>query len=212
MGLLYESGRPNGDYFGGIAATFVTAYTASTFAFNVLVTSLICGRIIFVGRSMRAYGAADTKVYTGAVAVIVESALPFTIFSVAYLITFAMGSDVAYAFSFYAMFTVSSLHSDVGRVTWRAEDTSCCRQFISPLMITSRVLTRRAWTRKSGMLFTTTISYRGQTDYVSDPEVPMEFVNKKSTESDMGRKSPSGIASTPPKAKSVAVDLEVFPA
>ncbi|TFK86408.1 hypothetical protein K466DRAFT_600363 [Polyporus arcularius HHB13444] len=189
VGLLYESGRPNGDYFGGIAATFVTAYTASTFAFNVLVTSLICGRIIFVGRSMRAYGAADTKVYTGAVAVIVESALPFTIFSVAYLITFAMGSDVAYAFSFYAMFT-----------------------FISPLMIASRVLSRRAWTRKSGMLFTTTISYRGQTDYVSDPEVPMEFLNKKSTELDMGRKSPSGIASTPTKAKSVAVDLEVFPA
>ena len=55
---------------------------------------------------MRAYGAADMKVYTGAVAVVVESALPFTIFSVAYLITYAMGSDVAYAFSFYAMFTV----------------------------------------------------------------------------------------------------------
>ena len=55
---------------------------------------------------MRAYGSADMKVYTGAVAVVVESALPFTIFSVAYLITYAMGSDVAYAFSFYAMFTV----------------------------------------------------------------------------------------------------------
>ena len=65
---------------------------------------------------MRAYGAADMKVYTGAVAVVVESALPFTIFSVAYLITYAMGSDVAYAFSFYAMFTVGD--HVIARIMW----------------------------------------------------------------------------------------------
>ena len=106
VGLLYESGRPNGDYFAGIAAIFVTAYTASTFAFNVLVTSLICGRIFSVGRSMRAYGAADTKVYTGAVAVVVESALPFTLGSMIYVITYGIGSDIAVAFSGYSMFTV----------------------------------------------------------------------------------------------------------
>ena len=105
VGLLYGSGNPNGDYFAGIATTFVTAYTASTFAFNVLVTLLICGRIIYVGRCMQAHSA-DTKVYTGAVAIVVESALPFTVFSIAYLVTYALGTDIAYAFSFYAMFTV----------------------------------------------------------------------------------------------------------
>ncbi|KAI0690661.1 hypothetical protein C8T65DRAFT_745725 [Cerioporus squamosus] len=185
VGLLYESGRPSGEYFVGVTTIFVTAYTASTFAFNVLVTSLICGRIIFVGRSMRAYGAADMKVYAGTVAVVVESALPFTIFSVVYLITYAMGSGIAYAFSFYAMFT-----------------------FISPLMITSRVISRRAWTRKSGMLFTTTISYRGQTDYVTDPEVPMESLRKKSTEVDMGLKLSSFKSTTPTQAVPAAVDPE----
>lgn len=87
----------------------VTAYTASTFAFNVIVTGLICGRIIYFGRYMQKHYDADTQVYTGAVAIVVESALPFTLFSFAYLITFAIGTDVAFAFSFYAMFSVCSM-------------------------------------------------------------------------------------------------------
>ncbi|RDX46653.1 hypothetical protein OH76DRAFT_1406732 [Lentinus brumalis] len=158
VGVLYGSGKPNGDYFAGIATIFVTAYTASTIAFNVLVTSLICGRIMYIGRCMRASYApdADGTVYTGAAAIVVESALPFTIFSLAYLVTYAMGSDIANAFSFYAMFTC-----------------------ISPLMIILRVLSRRAWTRESGTLFTTTISYRGQADYLtSNAGVPVQLVEK----------------------------------
>lgn len=110
IGLLYGSGRPNGDYFAGLAAIFVNAYTASTSAFNILVTGLICGRIIYIGRCMRGHYGADTQIYTGTVAIVVESALPFTIFSIVYLITYAIGTDIAYAFSFYAMFTVSNLH------------------------------------------------------------------------------------------------------
>lgn len=109
IGLLYGSGRPNGDYFAGIGAASVTAYTASTFAFNVIVTGLICGRIVYFGRYMQTHYDTDTKVYTGAVAIVVESALPFTLFSFAYLITFAIGTDVAFAFSFYAMFSVCAL-------------------------------------------------------------------------------------------------------
>ncbi|KAI0635015.1 hypothetical protein C8Q77DRAFT_1156372 [Trametes polyzona] len=166
IGLLYESGRPNGDYFAGISTLFVTAYTASTFAFNVIVTSLIVGRIVAVGRRIgSAYagsphgagGSGEFRVYTGAVAIVVESALPFTVFSAAYLVTYAIGSDIAVAFSFYAMFTC-----------------------ISPLLITLRVLSRRAWTRESCTLFTTTISYRGATDYVTTTGVlPGEHVPEK---------------------------------
>lgn len=111
FGLLYESGRPNGNYFVGIATRFVTAYTASTFAFNVIVTALIVGRIVAVGRRLGYAtsgkgGGGEFHAYTGAVAIIVESALPFTVFSAAYLVTYSIGSDIAIAFSFYAMFTV----------------------------------------------------------------------------------------------------------
>ncbi|KAI0690654.1 hypothetical protein C8T65DRAFT_587746 [Cerioporus squamosus] len=165
VGVLYGSGKPNGDYFAGIATVFVTAYTASTIAFNVVVTSLICGRIVYIGRRMRTYAsfpASDAAVYTGAAAIVVESALPFTVFSVAYLVTYAVGSDIANVFSFYAMFTC-----------------------ISPLMIILRVLSRRAWTRESGTLFTTTISYRGQADYLTtDAGIPVELVEKPEAEPD----------------------------
>ena len=57
-------------------------------------------------RAAHPYGHAD-PVYTGAAALVVEGALPFTVFSLAYLVAYALGSDVANAFSFYAMFTVS---------------------------------------------------------------------------------------------------------
>lgn len=114
FGLLYESGRPNGNYFAGIATRFVTAYTASTFAFNVIVTALIVGRIVAVGRRLGYAtsgkgGGGEFRLYTGAAAIVVESALPFTVFSAAYLVTYGIGSDIAVAFSFYAMFTVRPL-------------------------------------------------------------------------------------------------------
>ena len=107
-GLLYTTAAPGGNYFAGLATVFVTAYTASTFAFNVLASALICTRILWVGRAMRraGYPADEGRVYTGAVSIVVESALPFTVFSFVYLVAYALGSAVAYAFSFYAMFTV----------------------------------------------------------------------------------------------------------
>ncbi|KAI0367244.1 hypothetical protein BV20DRAFT_950706 [Pilatotrama ljubarskyi] len=149
IGLLYETGRPDGNYFAGVSTIFVNAYTAFTFAFNVLVTSLIVGRIVAVGRRL-GYSNDEFRVYIGAVAIMVESALPFTIFSAVYLVTYAVGSDIANAFSFYAMFTC-----------------------ISPLLIILRILSRRAWTRdQSCTLFTTTMSYGGQTDYATRSGMP----------------------------------------
>ncbi|KAI0325798.1 hypothetical protein GY45DRAFT_1374472 [Cubamyces sp. BRFM 1775] len=179
IGLLYESGRPDGNYFAGIATIFVTAYTASTFAFNVVVTSLIVARILYIGR--RLAFADEFKVYIGAVAIMIESALPFTVFSAAYLVTYAMGSDISIGFSFYAMFTC-----------------------ISPLLITLRVLSRRAWTRDSGNLFTTTISYTGATDFVTNMGVlPDDYDAEKDTTSklpDLEAALPGSEASDTPHA------------
>ncbi|KAI0746596.1 hypothetical protein C8Q80DRAFT_1219953 [Daedaleopsis nitida] len=184
VGLLYGSGKPNGDYFGGIAVVFVTAYTASTFAFNVLVTCLICGRIIYIGRCMQSCYPADARLYTGAVAAVVESALPFTVFSGVYLVTYAIGSDVANAFSFYAMFTC-----------------------ISPLMIILRVLSKRAWTRESGTRFTTTISYRGQTDYVTVDGADLE--EKRATDADVSFVSSAEYGARPPEVDTAPEEMDI---
>ena len=83
---------------------YASASSLLTVATNIVVTSLIIGRILYIGR--RLAFANEFKVYIGAVAIVIESALPFTVFSAAYLVTYAMGSDISIGFSFYAMFTV----------------------------------------------------------------------------------------------------------
>ncbi|KAL7284302.1 hypothetical protein ACG7TL_001586 [Trametes sanguinea] len=176
--LLFESGRPHGNYFLGIATVFVTAYTASTFAFNVIVTGLIVGRIVAVGRRLGC--SQDFRVYTGAVALVVESALPFTVFSAVYLVTYAMGSNISMAFSFYAMFTC-----------------------ISPLLITLRVLSRRAWTRDSCTLFTTTISCAGHADFLATGLAPDEAAQKKAWDLEAAQ----GDAATSEVVRAVTVDI-----
>ena len=86
-------------------------------------TALICGRILQIRQWHRSISAspqngasssgqwarAVTASYTGMVAIIAESALPSTFFGVAYLITFAIKSDISiFLLSIYSMFTVSA--------------------------------------------------------------------------------------------------------
>ncbi|KAH9943351.1 uncharacterized protein BXZ73DRAFT_40076 [Epithele typhae] len=152
IGILYGYGRPGGSYFHGIAPSFVNTYTASTFAFNVIVTGLICYRIVSAWLALCRAGVSndeDARTYTSAMAIIVESALPFTIVSFTYLVAYAVDAEIAYVFSFYIMFTV-----------------------ISPLMIAHRVFQRRAWTRSSGSLCSASVAcQRGGASSVfpSDP-------------------------------------------
>lgn len=108
IGLLIESGRPNGNYYAGTATKFGTAWNVLVFSFNVITTSLICGRILYIGRRV-SVTSEGTQAYTGAIAIIVESALPFTLGSMAYVIAYGIGSDLAIAFSCYAMFTVRAV-------------------------------------------------------------------------------------------------------
>ncbi|KAM5540177.1 hypothetical protein V8D89_006317 [Ganoderma adspersum] len=143
---LVESGRPHSRYFSGVAHTLGVSYTASVIALELIVTTLICARILQVRQWHRSIPAAPLTgastststsalreswargvagPYTDAVAIFVESALPSTLFGVAYLVTFALKSDVSVFFlSVYVMFTC-----------------------ISPQLIILRVMRGRAWTR-----------------------------------------------------------------
>ncbi|KAI0777554.1 hypothetical protein BD413DRAFT_182180 [Trametes elegans] len=140
LALLYYSGRPDGNYFAGIATKFATAWNSLTFSFNVIVTALICSRIVYIGRRLT-FADDASRSYVGAVAIMIESALPFTIGSMAYVITYGIGSDIAYAFSCYSMFTA-----------------------ITPQLIALRVLTRRAWRREHSTRYLTSINFSGQTN------------------------------------------------
>lgn len=104
---LVETGRPRGNYFFGVAKKLGVAYTTMVISNEVILTALICARIIHIRRWY------DTKAgwrsHTGAVSIVVESALPCTLFGLAYLLTFALATDYSVFFlSIYTPFTVST--------------------------------------------------------------------------------------------------------
>jgi len=123
---LYYSGSPGGDDFAGLALGTSTAYLACTMTINFSMTALIVARILYFARTTgRMLANGSTRQYFGVIAIVVESAALYTVFSLMYLITFAIGSDLSALFmSFYAMFTV-----------------------ISPQLIIMRVVTGSAWSR-----------------------------------------------------------------
>ncbi len=115
---LYLSGKPNADFFVGKAMQLGTAYWASTISLNVIATLIICGRLTYLGRAIEAArnvkGGKAAVRYTGTVSMVVESALPYSMAGLAFLVSFGIGSDLSVMFgAFYGLFSVStSLHSD----------------------------------------------------------------------------------------------------
>ncbi|KAG2039349.1 hypothetical protein BDR03DRAFT_860001 [Suillus americanus] len=125
---LITSGSPNGDFYEGLAARVGLVYFSLTIGLNVITTCLICGRIIFYARHMRNHlGLEVSKAYFTTVAIVVESALPYTLFGIAFLVSFGLDSDTSILFlSLYGMFTC-----------------------ISPQMLILRVARRRAWSAET---------------------------------------------------------------
>ena len=105
----YFSGRPNADFFVGIATHVALAYSTVGIGMNVTCSTMICARILWVSRRMEAtLGREVSKTYTGAASIIIESMLPYTLFGIAYVATLGSNSPVSILFlSLYIMFTVS---------------------------------------------------------------------------------------------------------
>lgn len=113
MGILvcYYSGSPGTDFFAGLAVKTELAFRGIVLGLNIIVTGLICGRILYVARSMKALLGQDAaKTYTSAAAIVIESALPYTLFGIAYMVTLGVNSPTSIFFlCFYVMLTVRSL-------------------------------------------------------------------------------------------------------
>ena len=111
---MYSSGKPNSDFFTGKAGQLGVAYYATTISLNIIATSVICVRLIYLGRAV--YAIRDTEGrgkgairYTGTLPMIVESALPYSMAGLAFLVSYGMQSDISILFgALYGMFTVSA--------------------------------------------------------------------------------------------------------
>ncbi|KAH9943782.1 hypothetical protein B0H21DRAFT_695273 [Amylocystis lapponica] len=131
MDELRVTGAPNAGVFVGPVRNFRLAYFIVAIFLNVLVTCLICGRISWLAQDL---GRKAAHPYFGVVAIIVESALPYTLCGVVFLVLYAVNSEVSVFFcACYVMF-------------------AC----ISPQMLILRVISGRAWTTE-GTLLTLTL-------------------------------------------------------
>jgi len=145
-GILMLYVDSNGNFFVGIAAQFGVAYTSISIGLNVVLTSLICGRIIHHGRQSRQYlGSTSSSTYYGIVAIIVESAIPYTLSGIAFVTVFALNSDLTILFlSIYVMF-------------------GC----LSPQLLILRVASGRAWKKDTSTV--TAMSFRRSSGRVTSP-------------------------------------------
>lgn len=102
------TGAPSGDIWAGLAAHVTLAYSSTTIGLNVILTCLICGRILYFARqSQKDLGTQFLRTYISVASIIIESALPFTLSGIAYLVTFGLNNGLEILFlSIYGMFTV----------------------------------------------------------------------------------------------------------
>jgi predicted ferric reductase len=113
-----QSGLPGSDFWHGITVNLLTPWLGKfflrrntgswlispskvlTIVFNILTTSMIAVRLALIRRSMRGVLSKErAEVYTGVIAILVESALPFTLLGIAYLITYVRTDPEALAFA-----------------------------------------------------------------------------------------------------------------
>ncbi|KAJ6448890.1 hypothetical protein C8R45DRAFT_1045530 [Mycena sanguinolenta] len=95
-----QSGLPGGDLFQGTTVNFGIPWIVLTIVFNIVVTAMITIRLFSVSSKVnRVVGKETRKKYTGFVAILVESALPFTLLGVCYLATYIREISESLAFA-----------------------------------------------------------------------------------------------------------------
>ncbi|KAI0064496.1 hypothetical protein BV25DRAFT_1869199 [Artomyces pyxidatus] len=97
--VLWASGAPHSDFFVGVAVKIQLSYSGTGIAFTILATSIITGRILWFAHSTKkAFGSEISHTYYGVIAIVVESMLPYTLSSLATLITIGINSETSIIF------------------------------------------------------------------------------------------------------------------
>ncbi|KAJ7573303.1 hypothetical protein C8J56DRAFT_983558 [Mycena floridula] len=132
MLMLVQSALPDSGFFRSKTVNYSVAWISSSVSLNILVTCTITFRILAVRKSLKQKFMAEShgntaamEVYTSTVAILVESALPFSIIGLIAASTYGKNLNVGSAFVFI----------------WGAFAG------LSPQFIIFRVAEGRAWTR-----------------------------------------------------------------
>ncbi|KIJ42132.1 hypothetical protein M422DRAFT_171524 [Sphaerobolus stellatus SS14] len=132
MMALVQSALPGSSFFVQQAVNYAVPWLSLTCGLNFLVTCLIAGRIIYFGRiGQGAFSNEAARFYTGTVAILIESALPFTLLGIVFAVLLGKGLPEELSFS----------------VIWGIFVA------ISPQLIILRVAMGRGWTEDTASQF-----------------------------------------------------------
>ncbi|KAI5892267.1 uncharacterized protein SCHCODRAFT_02701238 [Schizophyllum commune H4-8] len=93
--LLYQVSQPAQSLWRQV--NFGLAYFSLSLAVNVLLTLLIAGRLLAMSKRVKAtLGPQHAHMYTSIAALVVESASPYALTNLVFIITYGMGSPVSY--------------------------------------------------------------------------------------------------------------------
>ncbi len=147
--LTVQSAIPGSNFFRGKIVDFGVPWASLSVALNAIVTILIIIRILKVRHQLKAaleYNEAlpDTiRMYTGVLALLVESVFPYSLFGVVFAITYGKNMDVAPAFTFiWGTFGVS-IYTAI-----HLRDLTIGIQAMSPQIIIFRVALGQGWTQQ----------------------------------------------------------------
>lgn len=121
---LVIAGEPGGNFFGTKTRNFGISYYTITIGLNIIVTVLICVRLLRLSNAItRVLGRDSARMYTNIATILIESAAPYSLVGIMWLIPYALQSGTAIGF---------------GQV-W-AKLTCLC-----PQLIVLRVVSGKAW-------------------------------------------------------------------
>ncbi|KAJ6570158.1 hypothetical protein DFH09DRAFT_1154196 [Mycena vulgaris] len=164
MGIVMtiQSGLPGGDIFHGTAVNFGIPWLVLTITFNVITTSMITIRLFKISRGMRRVLSKErADVYIGVIAILVESALPFTLLGIGYLVTYVRADSESLAFA----------------------DVWGCFVSLSPQAIILRVAMGSAWSKKTVTQHNTantTVLFTDSSAYNKSQGTPLRTFGKES--------------------------------
>ncbi|KAA1470526.1 hypothetical protein DENSPDRAFT_836344 [Dentipellis sp. KUC8613] len=97
---VVEGALPGASIFVGRSIDFGIAWVSLTVGLNVIVTVLISTRLLMMRNVARSVLSPDmAKMYTSIMAILVESALPFSVLGIGFVVTYAKSSPTEFAFA-----------------------------------------------------------------------------------------------------------------
>lgn len=105
---LYQSAVPGSNFFRGKTVNFGVPWASLSVSLNIIVTTLIIYKLLHGRKQLKKVLPRDAlEMYTGISAILIESALPFSILGIVFAVTYGKNLDEGPAFLFvWATFCV----------------------------------------------------------------------------------------------------------